>query len=55
MQSMVEAAQAEGDRVEAAALWACSMEEQTDSALNEIENVLIEAGLLTAPKHFGSS
>ena len=40
------------DRVERAALWYTDMEDQTASALDEIENILIEEGVIEAPKLF---
>ena len=40
------------DRVERAALWYADLDDQTASALDEIENVLIEEGMISPPKHF---
>ena len=40
------------DRVERAALWYTDLDDQTASALDEIENILIEEGVIDAPKLF---
>ena len=40
------------DRIEKAALWYEDMDDQTASALDEIENVLIENNVVTVPKRF---
>lgn len=40
------------DRIEGAALCYDEMEDQTASAYDEIENVLLEHGILSGPKHF---
>jgi len=42
------------DRVERAALWYTDMDDQTASALDEIENILIEDGVILPPKLFKS-
>ena len=40
------------DRVERAALWYTDMDDQTASSLDEIESILIEEGVIQAPKQF---
>ena len=40
------------DRIEAAVLYYVEFDEQVDSALDEIEDILIEAGIIAAPKLF---
>lgn len=42
------------DRIEKAALHYNDMDDQTTSALDEIENVLIEEGVITVPKRFAA-
>lgn len=44
----------EADRIENAALAYNDMDEQASSALDEIENILIEAGIVTTPKQFAA-
>jgi len=46
MARAVESLSAESDRIEKAALWYLDIDDQTASALDEIENVLIEEGVL---------
>lgn len=42
----------EADRIEKAALAYNDFDEQVSSALDEIENILIEEGIVTTPKRF---
>jgi hypothetical protein len=42
------------DRVEKAALCYTDLDDQTASALDEIENILIEEGVLHPPKRFSA-
>jgi hypothetical protein len=44
----------EDGRIEKAALAYTDFDDQTSSALDEIENILIENKILTGPKHFSA-
>ncbi len=46
LEETVETVLAEGDRIAAAALYYCTLDEQTQAALAEIEDILIEESIL---------
>jgi hypothetical protein len=44
-----------GETIEAAALWHDDMDDQTEAALSEIEDILIEEARVRTPKLFGGN